>query len=127
MMYKSFNIWLNSLLSNATFDGVKAFNFNLYEDCYDENTVFSVQLIGAPSYDADNPDWACVEIFTTGENLFQITNCNDWEECLVVFDKIIKDYLKNGKFSNVLLESIAVTYGFVDGDLEVAWTNQGDN
>ena len=53
--------------------------------------------------------------------MFHIPDCNDWEKCLVVFDKIIKDYLKKGKFANVLLESVAVTYGFVDGDLEVAY------
>lgn len=124
-MNKKFENWLDPILAENSFDSVRAFNFNLYEDCIDNNLVFSVQLIGAPSYDSCNSDWACKEVFSTGENLFQISDCNDWKVCLMVFDKIIKNYLKNGKFANVLLESVAVTYGFVDGDLEVAY--QSDN
>ena len=120
-MYKLFEKWLNSILVENTFEGVKAFNFNLYEDYDENNTVFMVQLIGAPSYDSDNSDWACEEIFSTGENLFQIPNCNDWEVCLQIFEEAIKRFITDGKNANVLLKSEAVTYGFVDGDLEIAY------
>ena len=125
-MYNLFEKWLNSILVENTFEGVKAFNFNLYEDYDEHGTVFMVQLIGAPSYDSDNSDWACKEIFSTGENLFQIPNCNDWEVCLQIFEEAIKRFITEGKNANVLLESEAVTYGFIDGDLEIAYQKTGD-
>lgn len=120
-MYNSFEKWLNSILKENSFEGVKAFNFNLYEDYNDDNIVFTVQLIGASSYDADNPDWACEEVFSTGENLFQIPDCDSWEICLEIFQKLIEEFLEKSNYANVLLKSDAVTYGFVDGDLEISY------
>ena len=120
-MYNSFEKWLNPILTENSFVGVKAFNFNLYEDYNDDNIVFTVQLIGSSSYDADNPDWACEEVFSTGENLFQIPDCDDWEVCSEIFQKLIEDFLEKSDYANVLLKSDAVTYGFVDGDLEIAY------
>lgn len=121
-MYNSFEKWLNPILTENSFVGVKAFNFNLYEDYNDDdNIVFTVQLIGVSSYDADNPDWACEEVFSTGENLFQIPDCDDWEVCLEIFQKLIEEFLEKSDYANTLLKSDAVTYGFVDGDLEIAY------
>lgn len=120
-MYNSFANWINPILAENYFEGVEAFNFNLYEDCENGEVVFSVQLIGAPSYDADDSDWACEEIFSTGENLFRLPDCNDWEVCLQDFKKIIEEYLKKGEYANTLMCTKAVAYGFVDGDLEIAY------
>ncbi len=120
-MYNSFEKWVNPILADNSFAGVKAFNFNLYEDYDGDNVVFNVQMIGAPSYDADDSEWACEEIFSTGENLFRIPDCDDWEICLELFGKIVADYLAKGKYADVLMSSEAVAYGFVDGDLEIAY------
>lgn len=120
-MYNSFSDWLDSVLAENTFAGVKAFNFNLYEDCENGNAVFSVQLIGAPAYDAEDSDWACEEIFSTGENLFYISDCDDWDECLQIFADLLEEYFEKGKYANKLKDSEAVAYGFVDGDLEIAY------
>lgn len=120
-MNVNFENWLNLILEENSFDGVKAFSFNLYEDYREDDTAFSVQLIGAPAFDADNSDWACEEVFSTGENLFQMPDCDDWEACLEVFKNIIDEYLNNGKYADVLLNAEAVAYGFVDGDLEIAY------
>ena len=120
-MYNSFENWLSLFLTENSFEGVKAFNFNIYEDYVDDTIAFTVQLIGAPSYDADNSDWACEEIFSTGENLFQIPNCDDWEICLEILKKLIEEFLEKSTYANILLKSDAVTYGFVDGDLEIAY------
>lgn len=41
-MNENFENWLNPILAGNSFDGVKAFNFNLYEDYDNDKTVFTV-------------------------------------------------------------------------------------
>lgn len=123
-MYNNFRDWLNDILQNNRFENVKAFNFNLYEDA-DENDspFFSVQLIGAPFYNPENDDWACNELYSSEENLFIIDNCEDWEDCLDIATKLIREYLYDEKCSVVLKLAEVVAVGFVDGDLEVVSYN----
>ena len=123
-MYNNFRDWLNDILQNNRFENVKAFNFNLYEDA-DENDspFFSVQLIGAPFYNPENDDWACNELYSSEENLFIIDNCEDWEDCLDIATKLIREYLYDEKCSVVLRLAEVVAVGFVDGDLEVVSYN----
>ena len=42
-------------------DGIEAFCFNIYED---GGNTFSIELIGAGSFDKGNSDWVCDEVFT---------------------------------------------------------------
>lgn len=110
-----FNKWLDSQIGLVE-DGsdIKAFNFNLYESS-DSETEFDVQIVGCPDYSADNPDWACETIFSSGENLYRFT-ADDWEAALEEFSALISDYLENCQ-NNVLSLCPHITYGFVDGDL----------
>lgn len=123
-MVEKFKDWLDDILNNNDLTDIVAFNFNLYEefseDDENENESFAIQLIGAPEYDPENPDWACNEKFTSGENLFMLT-CADWEECLLIVKSWITEYINSGNYSEKLKQGIAVTVGFVDGDLDVIW------
>ena len=115
--YTDFAQWLDLVLSPELPEGIAAFNFNLYEDAEDSH-LFAVQLIGAPSYDPNLPDWACEELYTTGEYLFLLRSL-DWESCLDACCALVKKYLELGLLRQKLLAARAVTAGFVDGDLVV--------
>lgn len=111
--------WLDIVLVPELPEGIAAFNFNLYEDGEDSR-LFAAQLIGAPSYDPLMPDWACEELFTTGEYLFLI-RAESWLDCLEICEGFIRDYLRRGRYRDKLLAARAVTAGFVDGDIVAVW------
>ena len=119
--YEAFETWLNKYLILDISPEVKAINFNLYESSAGEDE-FDVQLIGAPQYDRDNPDWACNAIFSTGEDLCSI-KAVDWEDCLQIVIEYIQKYLSFGIYAKKLKDFLAVTVGFVDGDLEIILEN----
>lgn len=49
---------------------VEAISFNLYEDNGDK---WSVELVGTSTFDENNSDWACNEVYTTRENPYVLT------------------------------------------------------
>ena len=120
--YTAFAAWLDAALGAGPLpEEIVAFNFNLYESSEDaEPPLFDVQLIGAPSYDADDPDWACDEIYSTGENLFTLS-AEDWEACLADVIGLVEQYLSDGQYADLFHAKQALTVGFVDGDLEVVF------
>lgn len=118
--HQTFAIWLNTVLDRDFSDDIVAFHFNLYED----TNTFHIQLIGAPAYSDTNDDWACEEVFTTGENIFIVKRSeagNEWKQGLSFCKNLIQQYLEKGKHRQKLLCKKAVTVGFVDGDVEVIY------
>lgn len=113
--YTDFAGWLDIVLAPELPEGIKAFCFNLYEDAEDAH-LFAFQLIGAPDYDPMLPDWACEEIYSTGEYLF-LHRSVSWETCLEEGEALIRRYLNLGLYRAKLLAAEAVAIGFVDGDL----------
>ena len=73
---KDFFEWLDLILKNELNSEIKAINFNLYEDT---DNKWSVELVGTFSFDKDNDDWACDEVFTTRDQPFVIECESDWE------------------------------------------------
>lgn len=118
--YREFEIWMDKHFSSDLPVGTKAINFNLYEE---EDTQFDIQCIGSPEYDPEDSDWACNEIFSTGEDLFHLES-DSWETCLQMAIDYIKEYMSSGIYSSKLTNMEAVTVGFVDGDLEVVSCTQ---
>lgn len=121
MMYnEDFSKWLGGNLEQLPPD-VVAVNFNLYEG---SNDTYDIQLIGTDTFDEEDEDWACGEIFTTGEDVFSIPRTDeiaDWEDGLSYITKMIENYLENGKYANVLKGLQAIGIGFVDGDMEILY------
>ncbi|MDR2137687.1 MAG: hypothetical protein LBO68_05290, partial [Synergistaceae bacterium] len=127
-IFSDFSKWLDLILEENNFNGVVAFNFNLYEGIDDEGIDgYHIQLIGSDKFDIDDSDWACPdEIFTTGENIFVIASKHTEEEWYEVLDfciKMIIEYLENGIHKDKLLEKTAIGVGFVDGDLYIVYNN----
>lgn len=115
---KDFFIWMNLILKNELSSEVKAINFNLYEDA---DNKWSIELVGTFSYDKDNEDWACDEVFATRDNPFVVECESDWKSMETFFVGLVNGYLSSGKYANKLKECIAVGIGFVDGDLHILY------
>lgn len=120
LYYEEFSKWLEGNLEQLPSD-VVAVNFNLYEGA---DQTYDIQLIGTDAFDEEDEEWACEEIFTTGENIFLLPRTNDienWEEGLSFIIKMVAKYLDNGKYANILKGLQAVGIGFVDGDIELLY------
>lgn len=125
-MQEKFNLWLdNLLLSNPLQDNFMAINFNIYdinEDTYD------VQLIASSIYDENDDDWACEEIYTSGEDCFfmQKDENMDHEIALETVMEMVGEYINCGKFASTLKSGIAICAGFVDGDIDCIWNSDDE-
>lgn len=118
-MKKSFFSWLDGIFSADIPDEVVAINFNLYDD---SNDKWSVEFVGAGSFDAENSDWACDEIVTSREYPFIINKSANWQEIQQLAEKYISSYMDKSKFSDKLKSYAAVGVGFVDGDISILYT-----
>ena len=116
-MYDDFAKWLDGILVGEMPGGIKAFNFNIYEE---DDGSWSLQLIGSSYYDPDNDDWACDELYSSEEDIYTWTEESEdaeWTDAQQTAVSMISDYLQNGEKKDVLLSSDSVCAGFVDGDL----------
>ena len=90
----------------------KALCLNLYES--EEEGEFDAQLVACATYDREDPDWACEDIYSTGEELFGFSS-EDWEAALDLMLETMSEAIADGILPDAI-EYVAV--GFVDGDLE---------
>ena len=112
--YTKFETWLDNVMQMNIPSDVVAFCFNLYED---ENETWTLELIGASSFDKDDSDWACDEVFTTRENPLVWHDNKEWKDILTDSESIIREYLQKGKYRKELKAQQGLAIGFVDGDL----------
>jgi hypothetical protein len=113
--------WVDDVLSNGVSDDVVAFCFNIYEG---SDGRWSMELIGTDSFDAEDEDWACDEVsdFGSRERPYNWKmNCG-WEEALEYMVNELSEYLKNGKYADVLKAKDGVGVGFVDGNIDIIYS-----
>ena len=120
-IYEEFEKWLNDLLEQNTIpDDTKAFNFNLYEES-EEDSIYGVQLIAADRFDENDPDWPCDEVWSSEEDIFTVDTSDEddtgWKHAQELFEKMLNEYLENGRYGSILKGREAVGIGFVDGEL----------
>ena len=65
--YVGFTTWLNKILQNSLPENTKAVNFNIYEE--PQPHIYGIQFVATSSFDLNNDDWACDEIFSSNENI----------------------------------------------------------
>ena len=92
---KDFFEWLDAILKNELSGDIKAINFNLYEDA---GNKWAIELVGTASFDKDDDDWACDEVFTTRDDPFVVKSKNDWESMEEFFIGLVNEYLSAGKY-----------------------------
>ncbi len=115
-MYETFEKWLNATLEQSIPAEVKAFCFNIYDD--GDNT-WSVELVGCSSFDENDADWACDEVFDNRDEPFAWEEAADYDHIFAGVKVMILQYLQDGAQADVLKNSQGVAMGFVDGDLEL--------
>ena len=112
--------WLENGFRKNT-DKVVAYSFNLYET----SSGFGIELIGAPSFDENNEDWACREIYVHSPRKLQLSKKDTgstWQECLKNVHETLKNILElSSPTVDLLKRSKAIAVGFVDGNLEIVW------
>ena len=113
----SFYNWLEDALKKLP-GNVEAINFNLYDD---GDNKWSVELVGTSTFDENNSDWACNEVYTTRENPYVLTKKSDWKAIENLFTTFLLNYLERGKYAHILKEYRGIGIGFVDGDLSILY------
>ena len=127
-IYEELSHWLDSLLENNDMpENTAAFNFNLYEES-EEDSVCGIQLIAADRFDPENgDDWACCEAWSSEEDIFCVSTADEddssWQGAQKLITEMIREYLENGKYGNILTAATAVGVGFVDGDIDIIYRN----
>lgn len=123
-MFDTVSEWLDDVLEDVLKTGipseVTAFGFNLYDD---GDNHWSMELIGTSEFDRDNEDWLCNEVtdFDTRNAPFQWNQKAEWVEILNDITGILKEYIKSGKYADVLKAKSGIGVGFVDGDIEILY------
>ena len=120
-MYEEFAAWLDEKLENGLPDKTAAVNFNIYEE---ENSGWTIQLIASDRFDAQDDEWACFEVYSSGEDLYYWEKEYSWEEAHEDVRELVATYLEKGRFADMLKKYRAVGFGFVDGDLELAYVRE---
>lgn len=120
-MYEKLKRWLDEMLSEEFPEEVVAISFNLYEDGDDS---WSLEVVGAASFDAEDSDWACDEVttFDTREDPFTWEESADWEDILSEATEALTKYLEDGKYADRLKTCTGIGVGFVDGEIEVIYS-----
>lgn len=116
MEYRDLEIWVDTALTVELPDGIQAFCFNLYEK---GNNVYAIEIIGSPTFDETDEDWACDEVFNNRGCPLCWKSDKSWEGVLEDTKALVKRYLKEGKYASLLLSKKGVAVGFVDGNLEL--------
>lgn len=119
-MYKEFEQWLDTTLSQGLSDCTVALVFNMYQD--GENQ-WSIELVETATFDDTHEDWACDEVYCDRDNPFIWTEEGQWSDILIKTGNILKFYLENGAYANFLKNYQGIAYGFVDGDLNILHKN----
>ena len=114
LSYKAFEKWVDATLSADLPEGIEAFCFNLYDDGKGQ---WSAEIVGAESFDPENSDWACDEVFDNREKPLKWSSRQSWEKILAQMESHLKKYLKKGKYASLLRSKKGLGLGFVEGDL----------
>ena len=119
----TFATWLESSLRAPIPDGVVAYTFNLAEP-------WCIEVVGCDRYDADDPDWACDEVFRPEQGDLELPSDDfgdDWETVLERSMSMVSRYIEGDTpASKILKASRAVAIGFVDGDSHLIWPRQNE-
>ena len=115
------SLWVDGVLSNRLPQGIAAFHFNLY----DSPKSHDIEVVGCPTYDPADPDWACDDIFMSAQPRFELPHNvvgKTWERGLGAALRMLQSYVAGeSSGANRLRQGEAVSVGFVDGELVPIW------
>ena len=115
---QSFIPWLDRIMAGPLPEEIIAVNFNLYDD---GDSCWSMEFIGTRSFDADDPDWACDEVFISRDSTLHWVQNTGWQQVLEDTVHTIRAYLANGTYAGRLKAYQGIGAGFVDGDIVILY------
>lgn len=83
---------------------------------------FGIEMVGTASFDEDDSDWACDEVWGPEVRQTPIPkqfSGDDWEECLINVKSLLQSYIKSHSGTEKFKQGVGI--GFVDGEIEVLW------
>jgi shikimate kinase len=109
---KDFLEWFDCASQNVE-PPIQGLNVNLYD------SPFWAQLVGSNRYDASDQDWACDEDYVSSIRFDFPSSLETapWEDRLKMVSETLAEHLKAAPGTHPALAMLAVTVGFVDGDL----------
>ncbi|MDI9880252.1 hypothetical protein [Flectobacillus longus] len=113
---QKFNSWLDTILTNEKPEkDIIGYYFGLVTT----EEGYQAYLIGSKTFDESTDDWACnIDFSPVNKYLFLGQKDLAWYQILDNFKTYLIDYSKTSVFKNSFLEnSIAIAYGFDEGDL----------
>lgn len=125
---KKFGVWLTSSLDGDLPATIRAFAFNLFEPAGEDCVTFGIELVGTKVTPSESEDWGCEEVWEPTQRSLSIPTSfsgPEWENCLRRMKVLLLEFLDSANDAASKLKSkLAIGIGFVDGDIEVVWTNK---
>lgn len=131
-----FEEWVDKVIEKCPTQKAKGYVFNIYDN---GNKNYSVEIVATKSFNEEDEDWACDELWASREHCPEFMfKSKSWEIALKEITDYVKDYLdyrervdSNGnkrldsKYYSVFTgENSAVAVGFVEGDLNVLYSSK---
>jgi shikimate kinase len=117
--------WLNVCLSENIPENLEGFHFNFFRPAGVLGVTFGIDLIGSDTFDNDDPDWPCNEIWEPKQRcLFIPTSYTGayWQDCLTKMKSLLGRCLEtDSEAIRKLKSATGIGVGFVDGDIEILW------
>ena len=114
LKYWRFARWLDRELSRPIPHGVVAYCINIYDG---GDRRWSSELVGCASFDEQNSDWACDELYATRLNALSWRGDEHWRNVLEQLASFLHRYQREGRRAAILNVAEGVAVGFVDGNL----------
>jgi hypothetical protein len=123
MKLSPFQTWVETTAPKAPVSEVVAYNFNMSEPAL---AGWSIELIGAKTYDADDPDWSCPpEVWTSRPRDFSLSRADHptWDVAQQFVLEEVRAFIELSPSASaaVLRNAKAVCVAFVDGDHSMIW------
>lgn len=116
LRYDRFARWLDHALNQPIPSGVVAYCINIYDD---GARRWSIELVGCGSFDENDSDWACDELFSTRHHILSWRGDLHWRNVLEQVASFLHRYQQEGRRAAILNAAEGVAVGFVDGNLIV--------
>ena len=122
-LFKCFSEWLDDALKNGFPDSTAAIAFNLYEGTNNEKRCWLAEIGFCSCFDADDEycEWACYAELL--DDRFIWDEDTEWEAAQNTAEKLIKEYLSKGRYSEKIKALQGIGVGFVDGDMTLLYVN----
>ena len=112
--YEKFTAWLDAELEKEIPDQGGIY-FDLFQPAEDG---FGIYFSVTEYFDPDDDDWAyCVKYCSDNMHMVQTSGLMEWEDALQTAAKLIRKYLREGKYRSVLRGYSGIGTAFSDGEI----------